>query len=74
MRQRQPDWSAVALVLAVMAAGPVAAEPGPPGASPALPPGATPRTDVDSAIPLTPGMSRDLGRRVGADGRARRGA
>ena len=70
MRQRQPDWSALALVLAIMAAGPVAAEPGPPGASPAGPPGATARTDVDSAIPLTPGMIRDLGRRVGDNRRA----
>ena len=38
--------------------------------SASLPPGAQPRTDVESAIPLTPGMIRDLGRRVGDNKRA----
>src|SRR6202167_3877952 len=34
------------------------------------PPETQPRTDVESAIPVTPGMIRDLGRRVGDNKRA----
>jgi len=70
MRRRHAHWTALAFAAAVMAAAPASAQQGPPGASPPQQPGASPKTDVDSAIPLTPGMIRDLGRRVGDNRRA----
>jgi intracellular multiplication protein IcmK len=44
------------------------AQQSPPSPGNTLPPSA--RSDVDSAIPLTPGMIRDLGKRVGDNRRA----
>ena len=61
MRLTTFHWACVALALA----SPAMAQ-----QSASLPSGAQPRTDVESAIPLTPGMIRDLGRRVGDNKRA----
>src|ERR1700689_2300535 len=65
MRPTTFHWACVALALASPATAQQSAPGGPP-----LPSGTTPRTDVESAIPLTPNMIRDLGRRVGDNKRA----
>jgi len=65
MRPTTFHWACIALALA----SPATAQQSSPGGAP-LPSGTTPRTDVESAIPLTPNMIRDLGRRVGDNKRA----
>src|ERR1700749_3509789 len=61
MRLIKCPWACVALALA----SPAMAQ-----QSASLPPGANARNEVESGIPLTPGMIRDLGRRVGDNKRA----
>ena len=61
MRLTTFHWACVALALA----SPAMAQ-----QSASLPSGANPRNEVESGIPLTPGMIRDLGRRVGDNKRA----
>ena len=58
MRLTRFHWACVVLALA----SPAMAQQSPSGASS--------RADVESGIPLTPGMIRDLGRRVGDNKRA----
>jgi len=67
MRLTTFHWACVAVALASPATAQQSASG---GASSSLPSGAAPRTDVESAIPLTPNMIRDLGRRVGDNKRA----
>jgi hypothetical protein len=66
MRPTTFHWACVALALA----SPAAAQQSAPGGA-SVPSGATHEVNVESAIPLTPNMIRDLGRRVG-DNKPRR--
>src|SRR5271155_2793667 len=67
MRLTTFHWACVALALASPATAQQSASG---GASSSLPSGTTHEADVESAIPLTPNMIRDLGRRVGENKRA----
>jgi intracellular multiplication protein IcmK len=67
MRPTTFHWACVALALASPATAQQSASD---GASASLSSGATHEAGVESAIPLTPNMIRDLGRRVGDNKRA----